>query len=24
MGYKVRYKHLGALTTYAANHLVRI
>ena len=23
MGYKVRYKHLGALTTYAANHLVR-
>ena len=24
MGYKVRYKHLGALTTDAANHLVRI
>ena len=24
MGYKVRYKHLGALMTYAANHLVRI
>lgn len=24
MGYKVRYKHLGVLTTYAANHLVRI
>ncbi len=24
MGYKVRYKQLGALTTYAANHLVRI
>lgn len=24
MGYKVRYKHLGALTTYAANYLVRI
>jgi len=24
MGYKVRYKHLGALTTYAANHLVRL
>ena len=24
MGYKVRHKHLGALTTYAANHLVRI
>jgi len=23
MGYKVRYKHLGALTTYAANYLVR-
>lgn len=23
MGYKVRYKQLGALTTYAANHLVR-
>lgn len=24
MGYKVRYKQLGAMTTYAANHLVRI
>lgn len=24
MGYKVRYKHLGALSTYAANHLVRL
>lgn len=24
MGYKVRYKQLGALMTYAANHLVRI
>jgi len=24
MGYKVRYKHLGALSIYAANHLVRI
>ena len=24
MGYKVRYKHFGALITYAANHLVRI
>jgi uncharacterized protein len=24
MGYKVRYKHVGALMTYAANHLVRI
>ena len=24
MGYNVRYKHLGALMTYAANHLVRI
>lgn len=24
MGYNVRYKHLGALTTYAANHLVRL
>lgn len=24
MGYKVRYKHLGAVSTYAANHLVRI
>ena len=24
MGYKVRYKHLGAMMTYAANHLVRI
>ena len=24
MGYSVRYKHLGAMTTYAANHLVRI
>jgi predicted RNase H-related nuclease YkuK (DUF458 family) len=24
MGYQVRYKHLGAMTTYAANHLVRI
>jgi predicted RNase H-related nuclease YkuK (DUF458 family) len=23
MGYKVRYKHLGAMVTYAANHLVR-
>jgi predicted RNase H-related nuclease YkuK (DUF458 family) len=23
MGYKVRYKHLGAMITYAANHLVR-
>ena len=23
MGYKVRYKHFGALMTYAANHLVR-
>jgi predicted RNase H-related nuclease YkuK (DUF458 family) len=23
MGYKVRYKHLGAMMTYAANHLVR-
>ena len=23
MGYKVRYKHVGALMTYAANHLVR-
>lgn len=24
MGYKVRYKQLGALITYAANHLVRL
>jgi predicted RNase H-related nuclease YkuK (DUF458 family) len=24
MGYKVRYKQLGAMMTYAANHLVRI
>lgn len=24
MGYNVRYKHLGTLITYAANHLVRI
>jgi len=24
MGYKVRYKHLGAIMTYAANKLVRI
>lgn len=24
MGYKVRYKHFGAIMTYAANHLVRI
>jgi predicted RNase H-related nuclease YkuK (DUF458 family) len=24
MGYKVRYKQLGALATYAANHLVRL
>jgi len=24
MGYKVRYKQLGAMATYAANHLVRI
>ena len=24
MGYKVRYKQLGAMVTYAANHLVRI
>lgn len=24
MGYRVRYKHFGALTTYAANQLVRI
>jgi predicted RNase H-related nuclease YkuK (DUF458 family) len=24
MGYQVRYKQLGAMTTYAANHLVRI
>lgn len=24
MGYQVRYKNLGAMTTYAANHLVRI
>lgn len=24
MGYKVRYKQFGALSTYAANHLVRI
>lgn len=24
MGYKVRYKQLGAMSTYAANHLVRI
>jgi predicted RNase H-related nuclease YkuK (DUF458 family) len=24
MGYKVRYKHVGALMTYAANHLVRL
>ena len=24
MGYKVRYKQLGAVSTYAANHLVRI
>lgn len=24
MGYKVRYKQLGALSIYAANHLVRI
>jgi len=24
MGYQVRYKHLGAMITYAANHLVRI
>ena len=23
MGYQVRYKHFGALMTYAANHLVR-
>jgi len=23
MGYKVRYKQLGAMMTYAANHLVR-
>jgi len=23
MGYKVRYKHVGAMMTYAANHLVR-
>ena len=23
MGYKVRYKHIGAMMTYAANHLVR-
>ncbi len=24
MGYKVRYKHAGAMVTYSANHLVRI
>jgi uncharacterized protein len=24
MGYKVRYKHVGAMMTYAANHLVRL
>ena len=24
MGYKVRYKQLGAMATYSANHLVRI
>jgi predicted RNase H-related nuclease YkuK (DUF458 family) len=24
MGYKVRYKHNGAMMTYSANHLVRI
>jgi predicted RNase H-related nuclease YkuK (DUF458 family) len=24
MGYKVRYKHAGALVTYTANHLVRL
>jgi len=24
MGYKVRYKHFGAIMTYAANYLVRI
>jgi predicted RNase H-related nuclease YkuK (DUF458 family) len=24
MGYQVRYKHMGALTTYSANYLVRI
>jgi predicted RNase H-related nuclease YkuK (DUF458 family) len=24
MGYKVRYKHEGAMVTYSANHLVRI
>lgn len=24
MGYKVRYKQLGAMSTYAANHLVRL
>ncbi len=24
MGYKVRYKHAGAMMTYSANHLVRI
>jgi predicted RNase H-related nuclease YkuK (DUF458 family) len=24
MGYKVRYKHVGAIMTYAANHLVRL
>jgi predicted RNase H-related nuclease YkuK (DUF458 family) len=24
MGYKVRYKHNGAMTTYSANHLVRL
>ncbi len=23
MGYKVRYKHMGAMMTYSANHLVR-
>lgn len=24
MGYKVRYKHAGAMMTYSANHLVRL
>ena len=24
MGYECRYKHLGAIMTYAANHLVRV
>ena len=24
MGYRVRYKHMGAMTTYSANQLVRI